>query len=56
MIERIAAMIADLLENGLSGAAGASLIVAAAVSFLIVACVVACMKKSGTGERRDKYG
>jgi hypothetical protein len=35
MIERIAAMIADLTENGITGAAGLSLILAAAIVVLI---------------------
>ncbi len=46
MIERITAMLADLAENGINGAAGLSLIVAFALGVLVFAVFGAMMRNS----------
>lgn len=46
MIERITAMLADLTKNGISGAAGLSLIVAFALGVLVFAIFWAMMRNS----------
>lgn len=46
MIERITAMLADLTENGINGAAGLSLIVAFALGVLVFAIFGVMMRNS----------
>lgn len=46
MIERITAMLADLAENGINGAAGLTLIVAVALGVLAFAIFGAMMRNS----------
>lgn len=49
MLERIAAMAADLVENGIQGPAGLALIVATFLAILVFAIFWAVMKNTKGG-------
>lgn len=46
MIERITAMVADLTENGINGAAGLTLIVAVAIGVLVFSILGAMLRNA----------
>jgi hypothetical protein len=54
MIELIAEIIADLTENGISGAAGITLIVSTILAILIFSIIGAAFKKSCNSEEEQK--